>query len=830
MGLDKRHVGIVGVLSVATVLGLVDPRPAHAQDQAGLAEPAVPEKAGKELRAFRITGSSPQIDGRLDEEVWAAADAIDDLVQNEPDNMAPPTERTVVRVAYDERYLYVAVYSYMREPSQITTGLGRRDNLPPSDQILLTFDPRHDHLTAYTFTTNPSGVQLDRTWFDDNRSSNDYSGVWEVATQITPDGWTAEFQIPFSQMRFDVPPGDEMVWGFNVRRNLYRRGEFDLWVPTPRGAQGFVSRMGHLVFGDRLSPPRRVEFLPYTFVRREDLPTTSPEHGVDGGVDLRLGLGTAARLSATINPDFAQVELDPAVLNLTVFESFFPEKRPFFLEDSRTFLLQYRQFPVFHSRRIGRRPGRFSLEDGDRLVDQPDQTTIVGASKVTGKADSWTYGVLSALTAREYATVDAVTVDGAGTETVTRLDRLIEPRTSYNVARLQRDILGGSSNVGAIATAVVREQDADALTGGVDYNLRWGRNLFTWDGHWVATRAPFTDGQRTGFGGVTRFNYFGKYVGFFGFFNHFSPNFQNRDLGFKQGRVDQTVANGGIALRQPDPWGIFRRIQLFAGGGGSWNGERMALGSFVSTSLLSQLRNFWQINAFVTRIFRALDDLDTRGGPPIVKPAETFLGFNVRTDTRKSWRVFMNGSGSRDEEGGWNARIGPNLTLQPSAQLQASVSMNYSFGKDVAQWVTNEDVNGDGETDYVYGRLRRDVINVTGRATYAFHRDMTLEVFLQPFVAVGHYTDIKRLARPRSFEFEPATIPFNPDFNRKSLRGNIVLRWEYLRESTLFVVWNMSASDDARPGELSPLQDFGSAFRADGTHVFMIKLNYWLGL
>ena len=340
MGLDKRHVGIVGVLSVATVLGLVDPRPAHAQDQAGLAEPAVPEKAGKELRAFRITGSSPQIDGRLDEEVWAAADAIDDLVQNEPDNMAPPTERTVVRVAYDERYLYVAVYSYMREPSQITTGLGRRDNLPPSDQILLTFDPRHDHLTAYTFTTNPSGVQLDRTWFDDNRSSNDYSGVWEVATQITPDGWTAEFQIPFSQMRFDVPPGDEMVWGFNVRRNLYRRGEFDLWVPTPRGAQGFVSRMGHLVFGDRLSPPRRVEFLPYTFVRREDLPTTSPEHGVDGGVDLRLGLGTAARLSATINPDFAQVELDPAVLNLTVFESFFPEKRPFFLEDSRTFLLQ----------------------------------------------------------------------------------------------------------------------------------------------------------------------------------------------------------------------------------------------------------------------------------------------------------------------------------------------------------------------------------------------------------------------------------------------------------------------------------------------------------
>ena len=262
-----------------------------------------------------------------------------------------------------------------------------------------------------------------------------------------------------------------------------------------------MERFGHLVFGDQLSPPRRVELLPYTFVRREDLATASPEHAVDAGLDLRLGLGTSATLSATLNPDFAQVELDPAVLNLTVFESFFPEKRPFFLEDSQILRLPYGNFPLFHSRRIGRRPGRFSLEAGDRLVDRPDQTTIVGAAKVTGKISTWTYGALSARTAREYATVEAVTVDGAGVETVTRVDRLIEPRTSYNVVRVQRDVLSSSSNVGAIATAVVREQDHDAFTGG-------------------------------------------------------DPNFRNTDLGFKNGRVDKTDANAGIALRQPDPWGI----------------------------------------------------------------------------------------------------------------------------------------------------------------------------------------------------------------------------------------------------------------------------------
>ena len=187
-------------------------------------------------------------------------------------------------------------------------------------------------------------------------------------------------------------------------------------------------------------------------------------------------------------------------------------------------------------------------------------------------------------------------------------------------------------------------------------------------------------------------------------------------------------------------------------------------------------------------------------------------------------------SSIRDEEGGWEASISPELRLQPSGRLQASASVNYQFGQDIAQWITNQDVDGDGETDHVYGRLRRDVIDITGRATYAFHRDMTLEVFLQPFVAVGDYADIRRLARPSSFEFEPATLPFDPDFNRKSLRGNIVLRWEYERGSTLFFVWNMSTLDEARPGVFTPLRDLGSVFGADGTNVFMLKMTYWLGL
>jgi hypothetical protein len=216
-----------------------------AQGLAVSPEPVVPEKAGKDLHAFRIRGAAPRIDGRLDDEVWNNAQAIEDLVQEEPDNMKPPTERTVVQIAYDDRYLYLAAHCYTSDASKIRTGLGRRDNFPQSDVIAFGLDPRHDHLNAYFFRVNASGVQADQSYFDDTSSNSDYDSVWEVSTQVTALGWDAEFRIPFSQMRFNVTPGDQAVWGLQVRREIATRGEVDRWVPTPRGQQGQVTRNGH---------------------------------------------------------------------------------------------------------------------------------------------------------------------------------------------------------------------------------------------------------------------------------------------------------------------------------------------------------------------------------------------------------------------------------------------------------------------------------------------------------------------------------------------------------------------------------------------------------
>jgi hypothetical protein len=794
---------------------------------------ALAETSGKILRAFRITGESPKIDGRFDEEVWTSADRIEDFVQQEPDNMAAPGERTAIQVAYDDRYLYVAARCYVRDAKTISAGLGRRGTIPASDKIGIGLDPRHDRLTAYFFTSNPSGVQSDMSLFNDMREDNDYEAVWEVGTSVTPDGWNAEFRIPFSQIRFNVADGERSIWGFQVRRDIRASGESDLWNATPRGTQGSVSRFGTLVFEDRLSPPRRLELLPFTLGRNDRTSNGAIDYGLNAGLDMRVGLGTSATLSATINPDFGQVELDPAVLNLSIFETFFPEKRPFFLEDSRAFQSPFGQFPMFHSRRIGAVPGgRLTLADNEELVNKPDQTTILGASKLSGKTNGWTYGGLGAVTAREYGEVEITATDANGSEVVTRETRLIEPAAMYAVGRVQRDILKGTSTVGAMATSVVREKDLDAFSGGGDLNLRWHKNLYNWSTGMFAARAPIDGVPKTDVAAVSNFSYIGKRLGIDGHYDHIGKNFRNTDLGFLNTRVDKNWAYVGVRLSQADPWKFSRKSSVYFYANKQWNADGLSIFENINWYVESQLRNYWYVGYGGDLNFEFYDDLDARGGPIIVKPRQHFYNFNINSDSRKRWGVGFNTNGNHDVAGGWRRNLNFNLRLQPSGRVQANISTGITRALDAAQWVKNTDADGDSVEDSVYGTLKRNVVNITTRGTYAFSRDMTLELYLQPFVAVGDYTRIRKLARPLSFDFTPVTLGADddPDFNRKSLRGNVVLRWEYRRGSTLFVVWNMSTSDESRPGAFSPRRDLADAFRAPGSHVFVVKMNYWLSL
>jgi hypothetical protein len=344
----------------------------------------------------------------------------------------------------------------------------------------------------------------------------------------------------------------------------------------------------------------------------------------------------------------------------------------------------------------------------------------------------------------------------------------------------------------------------------------------------VTTHAPGPGGTKTSGGGVTNFNVSRKHLNLFTHFDHFGRDFRVNDLGFFRTRANRNQAQGGLEVFNPDPWKRLRRVGTGFSLARSWTDERLVFERYGEVWTFVQFLNFWQMSTGMFGSFETLDDLDTRGGPPIVKPAFRGFFYNLNSDQRKSWRYSLNANRGASAEGGWFANVSNNLSVQLSDRLQASMSVTYNFGRDIAQWIANQDADGDGITDHIYGTLERDVVDVTVRGTYAFHRDLTVQAYLQPFVAAGDYDHIRRLARPRSFEFDPVAISSNPDFSNKSLRGNVVMRWEYLPGSTLFFVWDLSQADLSRPGQFSALRDLRSAFGADATHIFMVKASYWL--
>ena len=818
----------LAVGSVALHAQTVAAKSSETSDVSSGKEPNPSFKDGKVLRARRIAGDAPSVDGRLSDEIWRTAEVANGLTQRDPDNGQPMTDDTRVQIAFDDRYVYVAVSALDSSAGDIVAGLGRRDETPPTDSITIGFDARHDHQTAYAFSTNPSGWQGDFTYYDDTNRDSDYNAVWDVRSQITDAGWTAEFRIPFSQMRFSSSPDPGQVWGFGIQRQIRRKSETGTWVPKPRGERGEVSFFGHVVFDEPVPAPGRLELIPYTLARGEFAPGLGGEGGAAAGFDARLGLGTGATLAATFNPDFGQVEQDPAVLNLSVFETFFPEKRPFFLEDSRTFVPPYGLFQLFHSRRIGRSPGRLPLATDERVLDAPAETTIVGATKLTGKAGGWTFGALTALTSREYADVESPVIAADGSTSYARQERLIEPATSYNVARLQRDVMNGTSNIGAIVTGVIREQMDDAFTGGFDYNLRWNRNRSNLNGHWVVTRAPGAGGMKTSGGGLANYNYSSKHLNTGAHYDHFGRDFRVNDIGFFRTRPNRNQVNGSVEVGNPDPWKKLRSVWGFAYFGNDWTDEKLLIGRYFESGVNVRFMNFWQVVGGGWRSFEVYDDLDTRGGPPILRPGNTGTFYRVNSDSRKTWSVGFYGNRFWNDAGTTGGTYSPYMSMKPSDRLQASLSLNYNYGTDPAQWIVNTDADGDSVTDHVYGTLVRDVVDVTVRTTYAFTRDLTVQAYLQPFVAVGDYSDIRQLALPKTFLFDPVSIPYDPDFNSKSLRGNVVTRWEYKPGSTLFFVWYLSQADYSRPGQFNAWRDLGTAFGADATHIFMVKASYWL--
>ena len=858
--------------------------------QAAAQSPAL-GSGGRSLQAVR-TSAPPTIDGRLADSAWAAAPVAGSFVQNRPVPGAPASEATEVRVLYDDGALYVGVRARDARPDSVVGRLARRDQAVFSDWFAVLVDSRRDRRTALAFAVNPRGVKRDYVVVDGAGEDAGWDAVWEAATAVDAEGWTAEIRIPLSQLRFSAG-GGERAWGINFAREVARRGELAYWSPVSPQVAGLAAQSGELAGLRGLRAPRRLEVQPYTVARVTRAPgdAADPFHRPtellgSAGVDLRLGVGSDLTLTATLNPDFGQVEADPSQVNLTAFESFFQEKRPFFTEGAEMF---GGGFPaLFYSRRIGARPAG-SVPREAAFADVPERTTILGAAKLTGRtAGGWSVGLMQAVTARESAPWAGAGPGGArGSETV-------EPATSYFVGRVGRDSRRGGTWLGGTLTAVnARPEDGvvpggrveQAYVAGVDGRHRFGGGDFqvkgAASGSYVAggadalaaiQRSPVRFFQRpdaghlrfdpaltslAGYsaslglakvgGGGLRWEVSGIAV---------SPGFEANRLGFFP-YADRVRESAAVEYRSFRPGRLFRgwQARLAQGAGWTFGGERTD--AVLSGFARGELHSRWSGFAWYDRRLAGLAPSALRGGPALAYPASHAGGFGVQGDPRRPVGVGLDGAWSlQDGTGGRVLELSPSLSLRPSGRTELSLGPTVAWNRDPAQYVGA--ASAGGRAEYLVGAMEQTTASLTARLDHTFTPALSLQLYAQPFLSAGRFGELRAVADARSPDFsrrfrplgagDPAadggpvrrvdldgdgaaeTALREPSFGVRQMSANAVLRWEYRPGSTVFVVWSQGRDGSDADGRLGLRRGAASLLDAPATSVLAVKVSWWLGI
>jgi hypothetical protein len=843
------------------------------------------------------------VDGILSESVWQSPNAITSFYQRDPNEGAKASERTEVWVAYDDGAIYVGARMYDTAPDSIVARLGRRDSRNNSDELDVYLDPYHDRQSGFYFGVNAGGTLLDGVLYSDEWTDDSWDGVWEGQAHIDDKGWTVEMRIPFSQLRFTREAS--YVWGINFERDIGRKNERSLVVFTPKNGSGFVSRFPELVDITRIEASRRLEILPYFTTKAEYIghaqgdPFNSGSKYLPGtGADIKIGLGSNLTLDATVNPDFGQVEVDPAVVNLSDAETFFQEKRPFFIEGANTFRFgrggsnNYWSFNwwepnLFYSRRIGRAP-QGSLPSYD-YADLPIGTHILGAAKLSGRVGAgWNVGAIQALTAREFADLQ---VSGV------RSRMEMEPLSYYGVARVQRDLNGGRQGLGAISTLALRSfsdkslQDQinnSALVTGLDgWTFLDSDKTFVLTGWTALSRVAGSQARMislqessthyfqrpdateihvdssatslTGYAGRYMVNKqkgnltFNTAIGFV------SPKFEPNDLGF----LPRTnVINGHIATgyRWTAPTEFYRSLQFsvatFASFDYAWN--KTWHGYWLNGDI--QFLNFYEFWFAYAYNPQTVSDRRTRGGPLTLSPVGREYDFGIDTDSRKQWIGHLYGS-TYLGGGSTSFYVEASAEWKPTSNISLGVGPNFSKDYTDAQWVDafpDPTATATFGNRYVFAHIHQTTLAANIRLNWTFSPQLSLQLFMQPLISSVHYYDFKELVRPKSYDFNvyghgmstisqtrdadgnssyivdpdgtgPAT-PFsfsNPDFNLKSLRGNMVLRWEFRPGSTIYFVWTQNGSESENFGDFQFGHSLGRLVGLRLDNIFLVKFSYW---
>ena len=841
----------------------------------------------KRIYTTKPTASNITIDGIIDDYAWNSVEWATDFIQKAPEEGVAPSYQTRFKITYDDKYLYVAIEALDGEPEKIQKRLTRRDGFA-GDRVNVLIDSYHDKRTAFVFTITAAGVKGEEiTTQNGGNWDASWNPIWYTKAASNDKGWTAEMKIPFSQLRFG--DAEEQIWGLNIIRNIFRKNERSFWQRIPNNVSGFISEMGELHGLKGLTPQKQLEIQPFTVFQYDNYPKengnpfrTGNDFTINGGLDAKIGVTNDLTLDLTINPDFGQVEADPGNIVLDGFDDvFFREQRPFFVENKNIFDFRTGgRDNLFYSRRIGRSPqGYVDLEDSE-FEDRPTNTTILGAAKFSGKTkDGWSIGVLESVTNSEYTEIDT---NGE------RREELVEPLTNYFVARAQKDFNERKSYIGGIFTSMIRDKSENlnhlhkaAYSGGIDFRHEWKNRDYYIQGniglsHVIGSKEAITrtqesirhlfqradmknpklDVNRTSLTGTGGRVFGGKRGGgnwrFFLGANWRSPEYEINDIGFLRS-TNQIWQFSNVEYLWQEPTKTYRNISTRVIFRSAYDFEGHVNRLETQWNTFVNWANNWGTELRFGHNPRVISNTYLRGGPRWRNNSESFYNLSIGTDSSKRFDASI---GFRNSFGGQSSFDNKNYSIrfnyQPLEALNLSLNIEYTDNVNKTQYVSSfEDASGN--TQYILGKIKNNNFSTTLRLNYSINPNLSIQYYGQPFIARGRYSDLNYVTNSLASNLDNRITHYNdnqitttsdnayeidhnfdgntditvdPNFSFVQFRSNLVVRWEYIPGSELFLVWSQSGtgSDDSRNSLFSSLNN--QILEQSLSNTFLIKATY----